>query len=740
VSGDSDLGSLSIRIFSKISNFTLCDTITIKNAPNPNLSPLVGPNLFSLNTKKSYNDHLSWTNGKENIFYISTSGENGNWLFGFDAGVDSGFVYLESQQNTISPLEILPGKQWKWLQNNKWVDQPAMRMVCVSSKQKESKETTKNSAVYSAPHFHKIEYFRPSDGQLSAGYLVSNFPADKFALKTVTSTSSNPKNKRSNDSFLLAASLSYGIINLQSMDFLPLTNLHTLAIFGGIHRLDVFSNDFFHMNRILQQSFPDIDLAGEAETGDGRGGEVSAKKKKKNKNKNKLTDSNNDNNNNNDNKDGTAFKRTASEELLLLNVEHSYNSAWRLTFRVVNEVITPRGENNNNNNGKEKHNRLTTLGKDEQEKEEQQEEEQEQERSFSNFDISSSGEILSDEQIENKKNKKSDKNSKKSVANKDNSKNKKKKGNNRRLSAEKQYSRYFFPEQEEEEEEQERERERERADFYGESGEEDNENKKNSKKSKSSNNRGTKPAEEIDLILQMKEYRIDLGNKGIRSVNDNEQAENSLRNEFVYELIPLLFNEQEEHSAMKWKNFYQEKLFPSVEVGDYLWLWQRTPATDLSSKKPENIEELLVKCIFKLAANYFVFEVFPTHRLDQMKQSILDKNKEMLVINLHPNSTSSSSFSVTPGALTGRVGNKEMEIFSTLLIPRERILQFLLNYLLVKEKKLNNLSTCYFYHAAVTVPQSLLYAAEILCVLIGSKPIVLVRELFHFSFFPVIID
>jgi hypothetical protein len=57
------------------------------------------------------------------------------------------------------------------------------------------------------------------------------------------------------------------------------------------------------------------------------------------------------------------------------------------------------------------------------------------------------------------------------------------------------------------------------------------------------------------------------------------------------------------------------------------------------------------------------------------------------------------------------------------------VVGFLKRYIITKEGKPNGMSSCFMYHAAATMPQALLYATEILCVLLGSKPLTLVFKL-----------
>lgn len=221
---------------------------------------------------------------------------------------------------------------------------------------------------------------------------------------------------------------------------------------------------------------------------------------------------------------------------------------------------------------------------------------------------------------------------------------------------------------------------------------------------------------QANRVLQMKEYSVELDNRGLRSIDGREIFANVVKNEFLYELVPLALNPDETAHAAKWTRFFAEQLLPSVAVGDFVWLWASG-----TGRGGERIEELLVKCIYRLAPHSFLFEVYPTNRLDQMRQSILQKTSQPLALRPQPNSSAPAT------SLSGSWAGRELTVHSMIHLPKAHVIQFLLNYLLVKEKKLNGLSTCFFYHAAVSIPQALLYAGEFLCVLIGSKPIVLMQ-------------
>ena len=54
------------------------------------------------------------------------------------------------------------------------------------------------------------------------------------------------------------------------------------------------------------------------------------------------------------------------------------------------------------------------------------------------------------------------------------------------------------------------------------------------------------------------------------------------------------------------------------------------------------------------------------------------------------------------------------------------LLGFIRRYLVYKDGTLADLPSCYLYHAGVSLPVSLVYAAEIVCVLMGAKAIAMV--------------
>ncbi|KAJ1423696.1 hypothetical protein B484DRAFT_451807 [Ochromonadaceae sp. CCMP2298] len=169
----------------------------------------------------------------------------------------------------------------------------------------------------------------------------------------------------------------------------------------------------------------------------------------------------------------------------------------------------------------------------------------------------------------------------------------------------------------------------------------------------------------------------------------------------------------------------------AVRPGDFVWLWV-SPSTEsvpvmstigaagditaslVSSPHTEAVEELLVRCRSR-SNSTLVLDYFPSDRRDQFKQSMLDRGTKVLTIELGTSNV---------GAV--QLAGKPVSLQSALLLGD--VLEYLRRYLIRKELSgVTGLSACYLYHAAVSMPQALVYAAEIMCVLMGAKPVTMIQ-------------
>lgn len=154
----------------------------------------------------------------------------------------------------------------------------------------------------------------------------------------------------------------------------------------------------------------------------------------------------------------------------------------------------------------------------------------------------------------------------------------------------------------------------------------------------------------------------------------------------------------------------------SVQKGNFVWLWYTKGDDDLVfnffDSKVQSHDEVLLKCI-SATSDIAVFEFFLSDRLKSMKQSVLSKDSHFVIMNRTDRAN-----------IRFFADNSELTVLSSFNLGND-IIKYIKDYLLEKDKSLS-LSACYMYHAAVSMPRALVYAGEILCVLMGAKPLTLV--------------
>ena len=201
------------------------------------------------------------------------------------------------------------------------------------------------------------------------------------------------------------------------------------------------------------------------------------------------------------------------------------------------------------------------------------------------------------------------------------------------------------------------------------------------------------------------EFLIDFDSNGVRgtelSVSPLTVEQRALYSKSVYEYISV------------------------VQPGEFLWLWLQSPHANpsafnyiahIESELAEKSDELLVKCVARNGSS-ILFQYYPTDRMQQMRQTILKADTDFFEVDLN-----SETFSFS-AKLKGR--NVEVQ---TVFPIGKKVVKFLRRYIETKEGHPNGMSSCYMYHAAASMPQALLYATEILCVLLGYKPLTLVNK------------
>lgn len=168
----------------------------------------------------------------------------------------------------------------------------------------------------------------------------------------------------------------------------------------------------------------------------------------------------------------------------------------------------------------------------------------------------------------------------------------------------------------------------------------------------------------------------------------------------------------------------------AAKPGDFVWLWiAPIPAAEgeafqyvphIEKELTERADEILVKCVAR-ANQTILFEYYPTDRLQAMRGTILQSDTTFLSATLHLDSSGELQ------DLNLAINGRPIALSAAFPIgPPVQVVSFLRRYIETKEGRPNGMSSCYMYHAAASMPQALLYATEILCVLMGFKPLTLV--------------
>lgn len=579
----------------------------------------------------------------------------GNWLLGFEAGVDSGYAFLESSQDSLSPLEIRQGKAWKWLLDGKWVDQPALKMECVHDVERRQHLLSRSVTPftpsdtsspplphYKTEHFFKVEFFHPSNGALASAILFPSFPIHALSAGNVVNLPLTDFDFHGEQETSVQSNKDV-LLSLNTMEWIVLSDVDVLMKFGHLHLIDTYLNTLYNADGASAKASSSASSSSSSST----------------------------------------YKLEQREYGILLNVEHGLERSWRVTYRVVNQYIPKR------NTSLYQHAFHAAAAIPSSAFPQVDPASQEFFQTFLQGFGDADHPLNNPDAVEGMP----------------------------MLPASDMYYDYYFP----------------------------------GKWSK------VRDVTKINRVLALKEYRVDVSSEGVIGVNDEVQHPHQpLLDQHLFQITPLhpsappsspplsqttttsevevevavasdggVKEESQKNDWVTWQEFYRDSLLPDLQIGDFLWLWY---STNTSSSTSSKVEELLVKLLYDQAGNHYLFEVYPTNRLDQMRQTMLQKNKDFLFIQRR-----NLTFPATNGEndvsslLRARLAGRDVTIHAMIAVPKPHILRFLLNYILVKEKELNSLSACFFYHAAVTIPQALIYAAEILCTVVGSKPVVLIQ-------------
>jgi hypothetical protein len=186
----------------------------------------------------------------------------------------------------------------------------------------------------------------------------------------------------------------------------------------------------------------------------------------------------------------------------------------------------------------------------------------------------------------------------------------------------------------------------------------------------------------------------------------------------------------------------------AVEQGDQVWLWLSAGGktfdvfAECVAKKTTRPVGLRVKgraAGSRTARTSLVFSYAMSDRRDIMHRKMASVDADYLVLNLayelEPAGGSGGANSTHTVTMSATLAGEPVFVRSMFNFhDKRRALSYLRQYLGSHEHKFSpQISSCYFYHAAVPFPQQLVYAAEVLCLLVGAKPVVMVSD--HYLLF-----
>jgi hypothetical protein len=158
----------------------------------------------------------------------------------------------------------------------------------------------------------------------------------------------------------------------------------------------------------------------------------------------------------------------------------------------------------------------------------------------------------------------------------------------------------------------------------------------------------------------------------------------------------------------------------NVKVGDWVWIWYIMSPTIPPISEIEENTEILLQCV-QSSNNVLVFKYYYSDRIKAMHQTVFNRDTTFFTLNISTISMKDNSkYTFTDNE------NRNILIQSAFIIGYD-VLAYIRKYLVDMDLKLGGLSSCYLYHAAVSLPRSLVYAAEILCVLLGAKPVTMIQ-------------
>jgi hypothetical protein len=177
---------------------------------------------------------------------------------------------------------------------------------------------------------------------------------------------------------------------------------------------------------------------------------------------------------------------------------------------------------------------------------------------------------------------------------------------------------------------------------------------------------------------------------------------------------------------------YQKNLQASIgniKVGQYAWLWYQSSlflGRGCHGTVCDN--NLILKCITAMNSSWsgvqdkspyhsdiLIFQYFEADRRDTMARSALSISTSYII----------ATWNRTLNQYEIKIEDIPLVVHTVFVIGEP--IKWIADHLTTHERVLTpSLSSCFFYHSGVTLPQQFIYAAEVICVLMGAKPVAMV--------------
>lgn len=169
----------------------------------------------------------------------------------------------------------------------------------------------------------------------------------------------------------------------------------------------------------------------------------------------------------------------------------------------------------------------------------------------------------------------------------------------------------------------------------------------------------------------------------------------------------------------------------NIKVGQYAWLWyQSSIFLGRSCHGSVCDNNLILKCVTAMNSSWggvqdkspyqsdiLVFQYFDSDRRDTMTRNPLSISTSYIIATWN---RSLDRYEIT-------IDGAPLQVHTLFVI--DEPIKWIADHLVTHDRLLNpTLSSCFLYHSGVTLPQQFIYAAEIICVLLGAKPVAMVSD------------